>query len=534
MPSIRVISRMGRPLAAPLRATFGPAGGTLGRSPDCTLALPDENRHISRQQARIDVAAGVASITCLSAANPLIVNGQALRQGQSLRLSHGDRLQVAEYELCFEDGAPGTPAGSVARATHSIGDVADPFADPFADPLGDPSTDALSGPSGAVAVDPMAPGSPSPASSWPASPIPDEFDPFAPDHGLSPGAAVPGGPAPAGTSDPLGLGLSGPQPQVPAGRAESIDALFGLEGGVDPLGPDSPLGRPPGAQPPPGREERFAAGGAAMADDASVLSGSFRLPRAIPPTAFDPPAEPVVSWQQGPARDEAAGGDAASVLARALLQGLGMDALPSGPGPAGAPALSPELLRRLGELLAEASHGTVALLQARATLKQQLRADVTTVGARDNNPLKFAPDGQAALHQLLSPRPVRGFMEPQLAMREAYDDLLAHQVGYVAGMRAAMQGLIERFDPATLEARLASRSMLDTMLPAARKARLWELFNSLYAEVSREAEDEFERLFGRAFMQAYEEQIARIEAARSRQSGGLPRASEGNATGRRR
>ena len=76
--------------------------------------------------------------------------------------------------------------------------------------------------------------------------------------------------------------------------------------------------------------------------------------------------------------------------------------------------------------------------------------------------------------------------------------------------------------------------MLDSMLPAARKARLWELFNSLCAEVSREAEDEFERLFGRAFMKAYEEQIARIEAAGSRQPAALPRASEGHAAGRRR
>jgi FHA domain-containing protein len=525
MPSIRVISRMGRPPAVPLQASFGPAGGTLGRSPDCTLALPDEGRHISRQQARVDVAAGVASITCLSAANPLMVNGRALRQGQSLRLTHGDRLQVAEYELRFEDGVADSSAPLPVP-------LADPFADPFADPYPDPSAGAPRPGDPFAAV----PGAPTPR---PGSPIPDEFDPFAPDHPLS--APPRGGSAPA-ASDPLGLGLSGSDPQVGGRPAESIDVLFGLEGGVDPLGPDSPLGRPPGSPPPPRREDRYAAGGPSMADDASVLSGSFRLPQAIPPTGFSPSAEPVVSWQEDPARDASAGsaggagGDAAAVLARALLQGLGLEALPSSPGPAGgaAQALSPELARRLGELLAEACRGTVALLQARTTLKQQLRADVTTVGSRDNNPLTFAPDGQAALSQLLSPRPVRGFMEPQLAMREAYDDLLAHQVGFVAGMRAAMQGLIDRFDPATLEGRLASRSMLEAMLPAARKARLWELFNSLYAEVSREAEDEFERLFGRAFMQAYEEQIARIEAAGNREPSGRPRASEGNAAGRRR
>jgi FHA domain-containing protein len=170
-------------------------------------------------------------------------------------------------------------------------------------------------------------------------------------------------------------------------------------------------------------------------------------------------------------------------------------------------------MQRVGELLAAACDGTVALLQARATLKQQLRADVTMIGARNNNPLKFVPDGASALNQLLSPRPARGFMDARTAMRDAYDDLLAHQIGFVAGMRAAMQGLIGRFDPAVLEGRLASKSVLDAMLPAARKARLWELFNSLYADVSREAEDDFERLFGHAFVKAYEEQIARIEAA---------------------
>ncbi|MES2697733.1 MAG: type VI secretion system-associated FHA domain protein, partial [Verrucomicrobiota bacterium] len=40
------------------------------------------------------------------------------------------------------------------------------------------------------------------------------------------------------------------------------------------------------------------------------------------------------------------------------------------------------------------------------------------------------------------------------------------------------------------------------MVPAARKARLWELFNSLYGEVAREAEDDFQRLFGQAFVAA--------------------------------
>jgi FHA domain-containing protein len=229
----------------------------------------------------------------------------------------------------------------------------------------------------------------------------------------------------------------------------------------------------------------------------------------VPPT--DPGAGPIpdASFLQ-------AGNDPSNLL-HALLRGLGLAELPRIAADRGASAqtLTPELMQRLGELLATACDGTVELLQARATLKQELRADVTMIQARDNNPLKFAPDGRSALNQLLAPTTVRGFMEPGLAMRDAHHDLLAHQIGFVAGMRAAMQGLVARFDPKSLEERLAGKSVLDAMVPGTRKARLWELFNSLYAEVAREAEDDFERLFGRAFVKAYEEQIARLEDASS-------------------
>ena len=63
MLSLRVVSQMGTPLAAPLHARFD-AGGTIGRSPDCTLVLPDPGRHISREQARIERVAQGFIIRC--------------------------------------------------------------------------------------------------------------------------------------------------------------------------------------------------------------------------------------------------------------------------------------------------------------------------------------------------------------------------------------------------------------------------------------------------------------------------------------
>src|SRR5690606_11795506 len=123
------------------------------------------------------------------------------------------------------------------------------------------------------------------------------------------------------------------------------------------------------------------------------------------------------------------------------------------------------------------------------------------------NPLKFAPDGQAALAQLLAPLAVRGFTGPVPAVRDAFDDLRAHQVGVVAGMRAAMFRLIEHFDPAELETRLTRRTVVDSAVPMARRAKLWELFVDKFEEVSRDVQEDFDRSFGEAFVQAYEEQI---------------------------
>ena len=59
-------------------------------------------------------------------------------------------------------------------------------------------------------------------------------------------------------------------------------------------------------------------------------------------------------------------------------------------------------------------------------------------------------------------------------------------------------GLLRRFEPAALEQRMQA-GRLDTILPAARKARTWELFCATYKEIAREAEDDFQAVFGREF-----------------------------------
>ena len=47
-------------------------------------------------------------------------------------------------------------------------------------------------------------------------------------------------------------------------------------------------------------------------------------------------------------------------------------------------------------------------------------------------------------------------------------------------------------------------------MPAARKARTWELFCATYGEIVREAEDDFQSVFGREFARAYDAQMRKL------------------------
>jgi FHA domain-containing protein len=53
--------------------------------------------------------------------------------------------------------------------------------------------------------------------------------------------------------------------------------------------------------------------------------------------------------------------------------------------------------------------------------------------------------------------------------------------------------------------------MLGSLVPASRRAKLWELYEHLYRDISKEAQDDFQTLFGKEFLRAYEAQIDKLE-----------------------
>ena len=55
-----------------------------------------------------------------------------------------------------------------------------------------------------------------------------------------------------------------------------------------------------------------------------------------------------------------------------------------------------------------------------------------------------------------------------------------------------------------------TQGMMDKVLTANRKARMWDKMVELYDDIAREAEDDFQHLFGEKFSAAYEDQIGRL------------------------
>jgi FHA domain-containing protein len=82
-------------------------------------------------------------------------------------------------------------------------------------------------------------------------------------------------------------------------------------------------------------------------------------------------------------------------------------------------------------------------------------------------------------------------------------------------MRAALHELLARLDPQHLEAQQSARG-LSAWSQSRREAQLWQAHVAQYHQLLGDIDGEFDTLFVRAFVKAYQAQLAQIsEAARS-------------------
>jgi type VI secretion system FHA domain protein len=211
---------------------------------------------------------------------------------------------------------------------------------------------------------------------------------------------------------------------------------------------------------------------------------------------------PAAAGSSAPA---AADGIAARAAVQAFLKGAGLENKEL------SDAEIEAFMLQSGRILRAAVEGAMALLAARAAAKKELRAeDRTMVASKDNNPLKLMSDPQEAIAFLFDTKDrTGGFLDPVRAVGDAFDDLRAHEVALFAGMRAALIGAIQRFDPKTLEAELEKNA---GGLGLNRKAKLWEQFAAFQQKLARDAEDDFNKVFGREFMGTYMAQVKRLKS----------------------
>lgn len=525
MLAIETIAMRGQPVAERLRATFDESGGTIGRGNASTLLLPDPNRRISRTQATIAFQAGGFVLTDTGTRNPLAVNGRALGAGVQARLAEGDELTVGPYRLIVHlgDRPQQTPVTSLSAT--------DPRS--RAPTRDDPPSTILSN---AASSESLADSLPDSA----PSPLPQSTEAVSSPESVSRPAALDAIPpdldASVTASDPVHAGPPAERKHQSSAVAKDSAQIFELRGArVEPcLGDEWIIDRPaltsPSNRPDPLGLYRFVPEDSTSSRVPVLYDVYEPLPwveeEPVAPTS-GPDARPAPSAdeQAHVAQTPDAGaltldlgseaalasqlatpgtntGDLSAQLAEAFLRGAGVKdvTLPNG--------MTPEMMEVVGRILRESVQGTLDLLFARSEVKVDLCSSATVITPRDNNPLKFSPNAEVALSHLLEPKG-HGFMTPIRAMRDAYEDLRAHQIGVLAGMRAALFGVMTRFRPEQLETSFKQRSLLGRLLPINRKARQWDLFTELYREISAEAEKDSRVVFGKEFQRAYEAQLAK-------------------------
>jgi type VI secretion system FHA domain protein len=547
--TLEVISANGDLLGGSRRKTVGPEGAKIGRALDNDWVIND--KYISRLHAQVRYVNGAFYIEGLGR-NPLALNDSAhtIPNNEPQILRSGDRIFLDEYEIkvviaagtanAQGRGDPFSTSGSTEETARTTSparswDIVDAGAidagirdagvadDGNLDPLA-----ALGGPTprkqaplppvnihqGSVlensyrAPIPVAP----PAAG--GNQIPDSWDRsgFTQMGEQQPAPPPPRRAAPA----PQGSGnvAAGPRSAAPSAspgggaipdawdksRITRIDA------------PAASPQRPAPAAPAPAQPQ-WPLPPQSTAASTAANSGRGTLERSRPPATpsatmqrKDPDHAPARASADRPA---SAATPAAATHAAPPAGALSLEAVL---GAAGVPTanMSQEMAAELGQVLRIVVQGVREVLQSRAEIKSQLRMSMTRMQASENNPLKFSPNVEAALHTLLVERN-RGYLPTTRAFQEALTDIRNHQIAVLQGIRSAFDAMLEQFDPEKLEEELERQSKRG-LLNIGGKGRFRDYYVEQYASMTKDKDESFKRLFGEYFAQAYEQQMDRLKA----------------------
>lgn len=165
------------------------------------------------------------------------------------------------------------------------------------------------------------------------------------------------------------------------------------------------------------------------------------------------------------------------------------------------PEMAAMTSERIGRLLKAYTQGLKKALDARATVKDELHAARTLLGARDNNPLKFIRQDSDSLQELVLGTEST-YRTAELAIEEAFNDLIAHEMALFAAIQHSAKQVIGRFSPNEIEESVSGG------IGFQRKMKCWDTYSEVFPQMAETALDD---LLGKAFLQAYEEQLLKIK-----------------------
>lgn len=355
-------------------------------------------------------------------------------------------------------------------------------------------------------------------------PLPEEDDflglgpltpPAAPPPPAPPSVAPPSVAAPAAPDlPPPAAAFTPPAAPPPApDPLPDVDIFADLPAAGDPFAaPPAPSSAAPPSPPPPSPPA------AAPFDPFSTDPNRPGRPTAVPVQSAvieDPPAPPTTPPSAplpGPAQTAAGPSSVAADVtgldaARAFLLAVGAEEvrIPD--------AELPATMARLGRTLKSMITGLREILMTRTSIKSEFRIEQTMVNVGGNNPLKFSVSPEQAIEAMVKPT-ARGYLPSEAAATQALEDIKAHEIAMMTGMEAALKGVLAKLDPALLTSRIEARGGFGGFLKN-RKAQYWETYETMYAEISDQAQNDFHELFAREFAQAYRAQLARLKEVKT-------------------
>ena len=510
---------------------------SIGRAPENDFVLADPSRQLSKRHCTVAVAGGAVTLTDTSS-NGVFINGspQRVPRDQSVPITSGDVLKLGDYQLKVDTEAAVQPAPGPAFGDDDFAgdegpggyvpplpDEEDPRPDDEFD-LGFALSDEGGDDLGMTSANPFADAArllretairrsagfddDSAGSSGDSG---ESLLPHGPEGTLyakAPGTLRREQPRdePDDSLNPFGDDDDGdwdepPMPDnVPSEQAQftpptPTPSSPAGEDGDDIIPDDWDLEDEGGGSPFPDPEPSAAA--SPFLDPAPEPSRPQSASPAPTPTPVPTPPAP-------PPSPAASGGVADSAAMRAFLTGAGLGSMRL------TESQAVQLMADAGQVFRALIAGLQEALATRAEIKEELDLSRTMIGASSNNPLKLdlsVDEGVVAM--LRQPGP--GFLAPVDAVNEGYRDVQAHQMATMAAMHLALRRLLEKFDPQTLSRRLDESSLLNSLMPGARKSKYWEVYCDFYASIAGDAESEFHEFFTKEFSKAYEEQARKLK-----------------------